>query len=84
MTTMEMNFVNSLSNWATFICAVFIIIGSITLLAHISSLWTVIFFAIAWYAGSKGSQRDNQAVNLWLHFLGGAGFWVSLLVCLNV
>jgi hypothetical protein len=81
---MELKRVNTLSNWATIICATFIAMGVITLLAQFNPLWTVLFFAIAWYAGSKGSRRDSQPVNLWLHFLGGAGFWSSLLVCLNV
>lgn len=84
MTTMELNFINSMSNWATAICAAFIVIGSLTLLVHVSPVWTVLFFAVAWYTGAKGSQRDAQAVNLWLHFLGGAGFWASLLICMNV
>lgn len=81
---MELTMLSTRLHWATVVSLIFVVLGSVTLLAQTSLLWTVLCFAIAWYAGYKGSQREAQTLNLWLHFLSGAGFWTSLLFCLNV
>ena len=81
---METIMLSTRLNLATVICTIFMILGSVTLLAQIGLFWTVLCFAIAWYAGHKSTQRDEQTLSLWLHFLSGAGFWTSLLFCLNV
>ncbi|MFO1351038.1 MAG: hypothetical protein U1F68_10350 [Gammaproteobacteria bacterium] len=69
------------SKWVSIACAMSLVAGTVAFFAPDSSVWSVLWFALSWYTGKKSAHQEESDLNLWLHFLGGAGFWTSLLMC---